>query len=306
MELAWIVAQQVAVIFLLILVGLVLKKKNMVTQEGIDQFTSLLLWIIAPAVLINAYQKELEIELVTGLLMAAVFAILSHGAAILLSHLIFRKEPSKRYRINIFCSVYSNCGYMAIPLLSASLGSDGVFYGSAYLAVFTILYWTHGVYVYTDGDKKEISLKKAILNPGVVSTIFSLILFFCQVKLPTILMEPIRHLSNLNTPLSMIVLGSFLSNLNLKKVVKNRGLYLVCTMRLLVIPLISIGIAKLLQLDNTVAQAVLISSACPTAAVSTLFAHKYHLDADYSSEIVSVSTILSILTIPIIILLFQL
>ncbi|MBE7042036.1 MAG: AEC family transporter [Ruminococcaceae bacterium] len=306
MELALIVARQVAVVFLLILVGVIVKKKKMVTQEGIDQFTTLLLWFIAPAVLINAYQKELEMELVTGLLMAAIFAVLSHGAAILLSHLLFRKEPTKHYRIHIFCSVYSNCGYMAIPLLSAALGSDGVFYGSAYLAVFTLLYWTHGVYVYTGGDKKEISLKKALLNPGVVSTVISLILFFCQVKLPFIVLEPIKHLSNLNTPLSMIVLGSFLSNLNVKQVFKKKGLYVVCAMRLLVIPLISIGIAKLLQLDEIVAQAVMICTACPTAAVSTLFAHKYHLDADYSSEIVSVSTILSIATIPLMILLFQL
>lgn len=306
MELAWIVAQQVAVIFLLILVGVGMKKKNLVTQAGIDQFTSLLLWVVTPCVLVNAYQKEFETDLAWGLFMALVFAIITHGIAIALSHLLFRREPSKRYRINIFCSVYSNCGYMAIPLLSAALGADGVFYGSAYLAVFSLLYWTHGVYVYTDGDKNEISLKKAILNPGVVGTVISLIFFFAQIKLPIIVLDPIRHLANLNTPLSMIVLGSYLANLNVKKVVKNKGMYVVCAVRLIVIPLISIGIAKLLQLDETVARAVMISASCPTAAISTLFAHKYQLDADYSSEIVSVSTLLSIFTIPLIILIYQL
>lgn len=306
MELAWIVAQQVAVIFLLILVGVGIKKKNLVTQAGIDQFTSVLLKVVTPCVLVNAYQKEFEAELVRGLLVAMLFTVMTHGVAILLSHLLFRKEPTNRYRTNIFCSIYSNCGFMAIPLISAALGSDGVFYGSAYLAVFSILYWTHGVYVYADGDKNEISLKKAILSPGVLGTIVSLVFFFAQIKLPSILLDPIRQLANLNTPLSMIVLGSYLTNLDLKKVVKNRGMYLVCAMRLIVIPLISIGIAKVLQLDETVARAVMISTACPSAAVATLFAHKYHLDADYSSEIVSVSTLLSIITIPLIILIYQL
>ncbi len=306
MELAWIVAQQVAVIFLLILVGAVMKKKQMVTQTGIDQFTNLLLKVVTPCVLINAYQKELEVKLVRGLLVAVVFSLITNGVAILLSHLLFRKEPSKRYRINIFCSVYSNCGFMAIPLLSAALGSDGVFYGSAYLAVFSILYWTHGVYVYTAGDKNEISLKKAIFNPGVVGTTISLILFFAQIQLPSIVLEPIKHLANLNTPLSMIVLGFYLANLNIKRVIKSGGMYVVCAVRLVLIPLISIGIAKLLPMDQTVAQAVMISTACPSAAVSALFAKKYHLDADYASEIVSVSTLLSIITIPLIILLFQL
>ncbi len=306
MELAWIVAQRVAVIFLLILVGVGAKRKKLVTQEGIDQITSVLLKVVTPCVLVNAYQKEFEAELVRGLLVAMLFTLLTHGVAILLSHLLFRKEPSNRYRSNIFCSIYSNCGFMAIPLISAALGSEGVFYGSAYLAVFSVLYWTHGVYVYAGGDKNEISLKKAILNPGVVGTIVSLVLFFAQIRLPAIVLDPIKHLANLNTPLSMIVLGSFLANLDLKKVVKNRGMYFVCLMRLIIIPLISIGIAKALQLEETVARAVMISTACPSAAVSTLFAHKYHLDADYSSEIVSVSTLLSIITIPLIILVYQL
>lgn len=304
MELSWIVAQQVAVIFLLIVVGIVMKKKNLVTQAGIDQFTSLLLWVVTPCVLVNAYQKEFETDLAFGLLTAFVFAVITHFAAIVLSHLLFRREPSKRYRINIFCAVYSNCGYMAIPLLSAALGSDGVFYGSAYLAVFSVLYWTHGVYVYTGGDKKEISLKKAILNPGVIGTIVSLVFFLVQVELPTVLMDPIRHLSNLNTPLAMIVLGSYLSELDVRTALKNGKMYFVCAVRLIIIPLIAIGIAKLLRMDETVAQAVLISASCPSAAVSTLFAHRYHLDADYSSEIVSVSTLLSVVTIPLILFLF--
>lgn len=306
MEIAITVTQQVAVIFLLILVGLVMTKKNFLTQTGIDQITSLLLSVVTPCVLINAYQKDFEPKLAWQLLTATVFTIIVHVLAIVLCHLIFRKEPSKRYRINIFCAIYSNCGFMAIPLLSAALGSDGVFYGSAYLAVFTVFYWTHGVFVYTGGDRKAMSWKKAVLNPGVIGTLVSLGLFLGRIKLPVVLGDTIGYMAGLNTPLAMVVLGSYLAKLDWKKALKNKTMYFVCFLRLILIPLLAMGVAKVLGLNETVAQAVMISAACPTAAVSTLFANRFHLDADYSSEIVSVSTLLSIFTIPLIMMLFHL
>lgn len=306
MEIALTVAQQVIVIFLLILVGFVMTKKHFLTQTGIDQITSLLLSVVTPCVLIDAYQKDFEPRLAWQLLEAAVFTVILHVLAIGLCHLIFRREPTKRYRINIFCSIYSNCGFMAIPLLSAALGPDGVFYGSAYLAVFTIFYWIHGVFVYTGGDRKAMSWKKAVLNPGVIGTLVSLALFFAQIRLPYVLADSVGYLAGLNTPLAMVVLGSYLSKLDFKSALKNKTMYFVCFLRLILIPLLAMGVAKGLGLNETVAQAVMISAACPTAAVATLFANQYHLDADYSSEIVSVSTLLSIITIPLIMMLFHL
>ena len=306
MEIAWTVAQQVMVIFQLIMVGLVMTKKNFLTQTGINQITSLLLSVVTPCVLIDAYQKDFEPHLAWQLCTAAIFTVLLHVISILFCHFIFRREPTNRYRINIFCAIYSNCGFMAIPLLSAALGADGVFYGSAYLAVFTVFYWIHGVYVYTGGDRSAMSLKNALFNPGVIGTLISLILFLGQLRLPKVVGDSIGYLAGLNTPLAMIVLGSYLSKLNWKKALGNRSMYFVCFLRLLLIPLLAMALARLLRLDETVAQAVMISAACPTAAVATLFATRFHLDADYSSEIVSVSTLLSILTIPLIMMLFHL
>lgn len=306
MEIAITVTQQVAVIFLLILVGLVMTKKKFLTQTGIDQITSLLLSVVTPCVLVNAYQKEFEMELAWGLFTAAGFTVVIHILSILLCHVIFRKEPTKRYRINIFCAVYSNCGFMAIPLLSAALGADGVFYGSAYLAVFTVFYWTHGVFVYTGGDKKAMSWRQAVLNPGVIGTLVSLGLFLARIKLPAVVGDTVGYLAGLNTPLAMVVLGSYLAKLDFSKALKNKTMYFVCFLRLILIPLLAMGVAWVLRLNETVAQAVMISTACPTAAVATLFANRFHLDADYSSEIVSVSTLLSIVTIPLIMILFHL
>lgn len=302
MELSSIVAMQVAIVFILIAVGFVLKKAKMIDDNGSKQLTNILLFIVTPCVLIKSYQTEFRTDLAANILWAAFFTVIIHAVMIVISTLIFRKEPTKRYRINIFSAVYSNCGFMAIPLLSAVLPENGVIYGSAYLAIFNILYWTHGVCLYT-GSRKSLSLKNAFLNPGVIGTILSLVLFVGRVELPRIIFEPVNYLAGLNTPLAMIVLGVYLANIDFKKTLKKISIYLVALLRLIVFPVIAIIISRVMRLDGDVAKAVLISAACPPATVATLFAAKFGLDAGYASEVVSVSTVLSIITIPMVMLL---
>lgn len=299
MELSSIVAVQVAIVFILIAVGFTLKKCRLIDENGSKQLTNILLMIVTPCVLINSYQREFIAEYAVKLLAAAGFAVLIHIVMIIAATLLCRPEKTNHYRINIFSAVYSNCGFMAIPLLTAVLGTDGVFYGAAYLAIFNICYWTHGVLLYS-GDRKSLSLKKAFLNPGVIGTFLSLLLFFLQIRLPKIVLSPVEYLAGLNTPLAMIVLGAYLADIDLRKTLKKPSIYFVSLLRLIVFPIIAVFLAKLMRLDETVATSVLISAACPTATVTTLFAAKFGLDAGYASEIVSFTTLLSIVTIPLV------
>ncbi len=305
MDLAYDVGKNVIIIFLLIGVGFVLQKLKFFTPVGIKQMTNLLLSVVTPCVLIQAYQKEFKAELAYQLMYTALFTVLILTISALLCKVLFRKEPTNRYRIDAFASIYSNCGFMALPLLSAVLGSDGVFFGSGYLAVFTLFYWTQGVYTMTE-NKKDLSVKKALMTPGIIGTILALVLFFSGVKLPYVISQPIGHLANLNTPVAMVILGTYLVNIDFKKVLSSFSIVKVCLVRLIIIPVIAIGVAYAIRLDAIVAKAVLISSACPTAAVTTLFATRFNLDADYSSQIVSITTLLSVVTIPLITILCSL
>ena len=302
MELAYIVLSQVIVIFILISIGYILCKKEVLTDTGISQITSILLNVVTPCVLVNSYQKEFNKELISGLIVAMIMAVIIHIIAILLSTFVFTYIYKQERQINIFSSIYSNCGFMAIPLLTAALGSDGVFYGSAYLVVFTILAWTHGLVLFS-GDKSIMSIKKIITNPGIAGTVIALILFVFGIKLPSPLKNAIEYMSYLNTPLAMIVLGSFLVKINLKKVFKMVSIYVACLMRLIIIPLILVVILKFIKTDPTVASAIVITSACPSATIATLFSTRFGLNADYASGLISFSTILSILTIPLMVLL---
>ena len=130
-------------------------------------------------------------------------------------------------------------------------------------------------------------------------------MFLTRIKLPYVLGESVKHIANLNTPLAMIVMGSYLANTDFKKALKNKGVYLVSLLRLVIIPVICVGIARILPIPDIVAKSLLITAACPTAAVATLLAGKYELDASYSAETVAISTLMSIATIPLVIMLYQ-
>lgn len=303
MELSGVIFVQVLIIFILMSIGFIFAKAKLINEKGTRQMTDILLLVVAPCVLIKAYQKEFSIDLVKGLIYATLFSVLVHIVGIVLSTLIFKKEETLRYRVNIFASVYSNCGFMAIPILSATLGNDGVFYGSAYFAIFNLLYWTHGICVY-DGSLREISIKKIVTSPGILGTLIAIILFITGIKLPYVIKESVNYIASVNTPLAMIVMGAYLTRVDFKKAMKNLSLYSVTILRLIVIPVIAVIFAKLLKLDPLIAKATLISAACPTASVTALMAAKYNLDSAYATEIVSVTTILSIISIPLIIMFY--
>ncbi len=302
MDLSLILLNQVTIVFILIAVGFILRKTNTVDEVGIKQMANVLLLFVTPSVLIVAYQREFKAELALNLLMATVFSIIIHFIMILISSIIYRKKSDDKCKINIFSAIYSNCGYMAVPLLSAVLGDTGVFYGSAYLAIFQILVWTHGITVFS-GDIKSLSLKKAFINPGVLGVAISLLLFFTGIKLPKIIMEPVKYMAGLNTPLAMLILGSYLAKVDFKKTFKKASIYGVFFLRLILFPVIAFFIARLMGLPSDVLAANLICAACPVATIATLFAAKYDMDAGYASEIVSISTLLSIITIPLVMLL---
>ncbi len=307
MEAAIKVSYQVLIIFLYISLGFIFTKSKKINNEGVKQMTSLLLILVTPCVLIESYQNKidfLDFSLLKDLGIAALLTIFFHFLAIVLSTFLFKKEDTGRYKLNIFTSIYSNCGFMGIPLLKSVLGDDGVFFGSAYLAMFTIISWTHGIYVFTE-SKKSIAPKSLLTNPGVMGSVIALLLFLFKIKLPSFALDAVSGMASLNTPLSMIILGSYLASINIKTALLRPTLYASSFLRLILVPalcLASILIINILYpLNPTLSLSVLIPAACPSAAIAALFSTKYGNDAGYATEIVAVTTLLSIATIPLII-----
>ncbi|MBQ5346904.1 MAG: AEC family transporter, partial [Ruminococcus sp.] len=217
---------------------------------------------------------------------------------------IFRDKNMSRRVVMRFSAVFSNCGFMSLPLQQAILGDEGVFYGTVFVAVFNIIVWSYGL-VDMSGDRSNFNLKNIILNPGIIGAVAAASLFFLQIHLPYILLTPIQYIAGLNTPVPMLVIGFYLTRFKFKESLRDLGIYAVSAVRLLIIPLASLFIMKLLGVDGNIVTSCTIAASDPVAATTTMFAAKFDRDVDLSVGLVSSTTLLSIITMPIIIALAQ-
>lgn len=305
MDLALTVLFQVIIMLLLIGVGIIALKCKLVTEEGKKQLSNLLLYIVIPAVILNSYRSKFDASLVSGLLWSFLLAIVSHLIAIAVAYLFFHKKGDSRSALTRFCCIYSNCAFMAIPLIHSLLGDIGVFYASAYITIFNLFSWTQGIIMLT-GKTTLKDIGKALLSPTVISVVVGLAVFFLRIPIPDVIGKPIEYLAALNTPLSMIVIGVSIGQANILSCFTSLKLYAITFVRNLLIPGLVLIILLFLPFDKNILLCILIEIACPTAASSVMFATKYQLDAEYASKVVALTTILSIITIPLMVFLFQL
>jgi len=160
------VGTQVLILFLMIGTGFVLGKLHLITHKGVVSMSNLLMYVVSPCILIVVFQRPLETETFHNFWVALLAALVIHGINILVSELVIRDRDPMRKSFFRFSAIFSNCGFMAVPLQTAILGSLGVFYGSAYLLVFTVLTWTLGIQL-VKGGKMAFSWRTLLMNPGV-------------------------------------------------------------------------------------------------------------------------------------------
>ena len=298
------VGTQVLILFVLICVGALLSKLGLITDKGSRTMTDVVLFAVTPCVIVNAFQREYRPELMGGLLTALAAAFLALAFSVLLAELLYRKKDVDRGAVLKFTVVFSNCGFMALPLQQAILGDDGVFYGAAFVAMFNIFMWTYGLLTMSRKTEWRSALK-AVLNPGIIGTLIGVLLFAFSVKLPTVLATPISMLASLNTPIPMLVIGYHLMHSDLRRVLRDKEAYLAMAFRLIIIPLAVMGVMVALGLDATVTTATVIAVSAPVAAFTTMMATKYGRDTELSAGIVSASAIFSLVTMPLIVGLTQ-
>lgn len=298
------VGQQVAMLFLLIALGALLTRLGLITPQGTRTMTDIVLYAVTPCVIINAFQREYQPRMLTGLLIALAAAAAVLALSVLLAELLYRRMDIDRGAVLRFAVVFSNCGFVALPLQEAILGADGVFYGAAYIAVFNIFMWTYGLITMSRRTGGREALK-AVLNPGIIGTVIGVVLFILAVDLPPVLSEPIRMLASLNTPVPMLIIGFHLISADLRRVLRDGGVYLAMVLRLLILPLLTMGVMTALWLDPVITTSVVIAVSAPVAAFTTMMASKYGRDTELSAGIVSASALFSLITMPLVIGLTQ-
>ena len=295
-----LIGQQVLVLFILIAVGFACGKLGAITEHASKKMTDIVLYVVTPCVMINSFQREFSIELLGQVFLAAGIALGILVLSVLLTRLVFHDKDESRKKVLRFSVVFSNCGFMSLPLQNALLGDRGMFFGSIFVAIFNVVVWTYGL-LDMSGDKKQLSAKRLATNPGILGFVAGMIIFVCGVQLPVFLAQPVKHLANLNTPLPMLIIGFYLSNAKIKRAFTDVGGYIAMALRLLVIPLGVLFALAPFGIDRNMLIAFVIACSAPTAATTTMFSAKFDRDVELSVGMVSASTLLSIVTMPLVV-----
>lgn len=307
MELSLLLMNEIVQLFMILLIGYILVKTKILQEKDSKVLSILVLYACVPCALINAFSVEMDKETLYGL-------ALSFAAAIVI-HIIY--IPLGKYLAKIFhftdveqmTLVYSNSGNLIIPLVGAILGNEWVIYSSGFLVTQTIFIWTHGKSVIS--REKNFDFKSIFCNVGIVSVLIGMAIFIFQIHLPEIVLSVSSKIGGMMGPMAMLVIGMLFGNMDLKKVFSNKRAYLVTFFRLIIFPVIAIVLFKCTPVHTMTANAEQIllittmATTSPAAATITQFAQLHDNEPNYASALNVITVSFSILTMPLMIMLYQ-
>lgn len=298
MEYGFIIGERIIIMFIILLIGAFCYMKDLITKEGTKQLSVVELNLVNPILIFMSYQKDYESDMANNLLWAFILSAVSYAVAIVLSYLLVSKKQ-KSFSIERFSVVYSNCGFIGIPLINGLFGAEGVLYLTAYVTFFNFLVWTHGLM--TMKEKIDFSSAlKAIKAPSVIAIFLGLICYFTRLHLPSIPAQALQYISDMNTPLAMIIAGATAAQTNILAVFRKPRNYLICFYKLLAIPLIAFLVIRLFNVPSIVCTTLTVAAACPVATTGIMFAITLDKDSEKCSEFFTMSTLLSALTLPLV------
>lgn len=298
-----IIGKQILIMFIILMLGVICNLRGLITKDGTKSLSIVELNIVNPVLIFMSYQTDYEPALMKGLLWAFLLAAVSFAAAIPFS-MIFVPKKSRYSVIQRFSVVYSNCGFMGIPLIMNIYGSNGVLYLTAYITLFNLLVWTHG-YMMMKGKRDFSTLVKALLSPSVIATVLGFIFYITQIRLPEIPYKAMDYISAMNTPLAMLIAGATVAQTNILKAFKGIEIYRVCAGKLLIVPALTFALVRFTPAPDIVKMVITIAAACPVATTGTMFAITMDRHPQKCSEFFAVTTVLSGLTLPLVTMLCE-
>lgn len=294
-----LILHQLCIMAVYMMVGYILYKTKVITAAGSKELAAVLVKLIIPAVIVNSFCTDFSPEKAKTLGMSAVVGALLLAVSILVARVFFPKKP-----IEQFSTAFSNAGFMGLPLIQAALGSEGSVLIIAFIVLLNLLQISYGVGILSKTQEKP-DWGKLFRNPILLGSVLGVVLFVSGLAthLPAIAMTTLQGICALNTPLAMIVLGTYLAKEKLSDLATTPALYLVCVVRQLVIPLTGALVLLVLPVDFTMKYALLIAASCPVGANVAVYAQLYDQDYAYAGQAVVLSTLLSMVTLPLVVLL---
>lgn len=294
-----VIINQITILLFLILIGFIIRKLGILNRELNKGLSDFLLYVTLPFSIVTSFNVPFSrIMFINGAIVLLI-SLLMHVFAIFISKLLFYRYPTAINKVLRAAAIFSNCGFMGFPILDGIYGPQGVFYGSFYVLTFNILIWTVGVSIFT--GNKDQNIEKQALNPAVIAVIVGLVLFIFSIKMPAPLFKTMEMIGSMTTPLSMLIIGSLLMDINFSDLFSEFSLFYVTLVRLLILPSIAIFVLLFFGVKGIVLGVPVLANAMPIGALIVIFAEKHGADALLASRAVFLSTLVSIVTIPVII-----
>lgn len=299
-------SNQIVLMFCLMAVGVLINKLHFMSADTSSDLTNILLYIVSPCLIIQAFEQKYSSARMQELLVVMLGVCIVYIVSIVISNVCFAKTKDQTTkRAAIFGSIFSNAGFMGVPLAAALFGNKGVFFAVASLAGYSLFNWTYGVTIFK--EKREFSWMNlreqafnALVNPNIIAIFVGGLVFVCSFKIPEIINRPATYLSSLNTPLSMIVIGNSLANSRFSKEDFNKSLLGALFLRNLVYPMLTYVVLLALGLSGVSLLTTVLLFACPTAGLVVLFSLQANDNPTPGIALMTMSTVLSIATIPLV------
>ncbi len=294
-----LVADSIIVLFLLMSIGFAASKANFISRNSSKALSSFLVNIALPCLVVISMQIPLNPETIgrtwTTLTLALVFFVISIIVAVIVPQFIPAKYSERG--VFSFMLVFSNLGFMGIPVTQAIFGIDAVFYTTLFMLPFNLLVFTIGILMLRPDMRMNFN-PKIFVNPGIIASLLGLLFFFTGFSIPSPLYDVINYLGSTTTPLAMLVTGSILATMPLSNLITDYRIYIISAFRLLIIPVITYLVISPFTTDPVIFAVPVLLAAMPVAANTVILADEYNADSALASKGVFITTLLSIVSIP--------
>ncbi len=307
MHISILLMEQIIQLFLMIFMGFLIVKAKLLNSEDSKILSIIVLYLIIPCVIINAFQVDYTPQTVKGLLIALVGSVMTQVILLIVVSILGRVFHLNE--VEVASIYYSNSGNLIVPIVTFILGKEWVLYGCVFMSVQLVFIWTHCKKIIS--RESTYDWRKIVLNINMISIAIGIVLFLTRIHLPAIINNTLSAVGSMIGPASMIVTGMLFAGMDFKQIFANKRVYFVSFFRLIIVPVIALFLIKCSQLStfssngNKLMLIVFLAIITPSASTVTQMCQVYENDSQYASAINVVTTLLAIVTMPLMVMLFQ-
>ena len=295
-----IVVKQIVTLFLIMGIGFCLCRAGRFEKRTVSQVSYLQVNIVIPCVIFNSLRIERDMRIIREMGLAALATAACYAVTIFIASFMYRKKPPGTASVLRFGVIYSNVAFMGFPLVEAVFGKEALVYAAVSLAVFTLFQWTHGVYIM--GGREQLSLRAVFVNPGMISLLLGFIVFISGFERFDAYAGPLGNavtfVANMNTPLALTVLGAQMAYSDYKRLFASKTLFATGAARLIVFPAIAALVMLPMRLPPYVYFTLATLCATPVAGLTSGFSERFSRDVSTAAQLVTLTTLLSAVTLP--------